>query len=80
MCGLGKPIIIIVSPVLVVLTARIPFFIIITDGLEVFACAFAGVAFPDKFAFAFLGIDFFDSISFGYGDFSMSAFALTAAM
>jgi hypothetical protein len=61
-------------------TARIPFFIIRTDGVELSSCAFSGVAFSDKLSFAFLGIDFFDSISFGYGDFSMSAFALTATM
>jgi hypothetical protein len=65
---------------LVASTKRKPLFVILTDGVEVFSGAFAGVAFADKFSFAFLGIDFFDSISFGYGDFSMRAFPLTAAM
>jgi hypothetical protein len=57
--------IIVVRPVLVPLTARIPFFIIITDGVELCGCFEPGGAVGDEFAFALLGIDFFDSISFG---------------
>ena len=61
-------------------TIRIPLFVVRTDCVEFCGCLINSGTVSDEFAFTFLGIDFLDSISFGYGDFSMSAFALTAAM